>query len=283
MATYVKWSAITAGIAALVGALVIIAIYLASEALLVRRFTLPSSIVQAATERADIARGPHLATIFGCRDCHGGDLRGRLLAVASDLAIAAPNLRSFAVRYTDADFDRAVRHGLTPSARAMWVMPSQSYVYMRDRDVAAILGYLRALPADGPAWPLPDFGFRARLAVLAGTLAPVDPYDLGRQPPYNVGPHYEGGRYLAAMACSGCHATDLTGTDDAADLRSVAAYSRSAFFALMHDGTAPAGHRAPEMARLAKARFAAFEDYEAAALYDYLVERAKTVDLNRAH
>jgi len=283
MTAYVKWSAIAAGLGALVGALVLVAIFLASEALIVRRFTLPSSIVQAATERADIARGPHLAKIFGCRDCHGADLRGRLLAVPPDLAIAAPNLRSFAVRYTDADFDRAVRRGLMPSARAVWVMPSQSYVYMRDRDVAAILGYLRTLPADGPQWPLPDFGLRARLAALAGTLVPVDPYDLGRQPPLNVGPHYEGGRYLAAMACSGCHATDLTGTDDAPDLKSVAAYSRAAFFALMRDGLVPPGHEAPEMARLAKTRFAAFEDYEIDALYDYLVERTKTADLDHAH
>lgn len=283
MKPYVKWGAIAAGAVAAVCALVPAAVYLASEALIVRRYTLPSSIVQAAAEPADIARGARLATIFGCRDCHGRNVRGRLLAVPPGLTIAAPNLRRFAARSTDTDFVRAVRRGLMPSARAMWVMPSQSYVYMRNRDLAAILGYLRTLPADGPEWPAPDFGLRARLAVLAGTLAPVDPYDLGRYPPLNVGPHYDGGRYLAAMACSGCHATDLTGTDEAPDLKSVASYSRVAFFALLRDGKAPPGHRAPQMARLAKTRFAAFKGYEIDALYDYLVARAKTADLNPAH
>lgn len=283
MTAYVKWGAIAASAVAVLCALLAAGVYLASEALIVRRYTLPSSIVQAATEPADIARGPRLATIFGCRDCHGGDLRGQLLHVPPGLVIAAPNLRLFAARYTDGDFDRAVRHGLAPSARALWVMPSPSYVYMRDRDLAAILGYLRKLPADGPTWPSPEFGLRARLAVLTGEFTSVDPYDLGRAPPQNVGPRYDGGRYLAAMACSQCHATDLSGTDTAPDLKSVRAYSQSQFFVLMHDGRALPGHRAPAMARLANARFKAFADYQVAALYAYLLERAKTIDLDNAH
>lgn len=283
MKPYAKWAAAGGAILVALAVLVPAVVYLASEAVIVRRYTLSSSIVRAATRSADIARGAHLATIFGCRDCHGGRLRGRLMYVAPGLRIGASNLRRFAARHTTADFDRAVRHGLAPSARALWVMPSASYVYMRDRDLAAILGYLRSLPADGPSWPPPHFGFRARLAVLEGSLAPVDPYDLGRTPPRNVGPRYDGGRYLAAMACSGCHATDLSGTDAAPGLKSVTAYSQSQFFALMRDGRALPGHQAPEMAHLAKVRFKAFEDYQIIALYAYLVQRAKTVDLDHAH
>jgi cytochrome c553 len=260
----------------LAAVLAIAAIYLASEAMIVRRYTLPSSIVHAKVTGQSVAWGRHVATTFGCRDCHGAGLTGRMIYRAPGLYIAAPNLTRFAADHSDAEFDFAVRHGLAPSARALWVMPSQAYVYMRDPDLTAILAYLRRGPPTGAQWPGPEFSLPARIAVLTGSLAPVDPYALGRHPPRSVGPRYDGGRYLAAMACSSCHGTDLTGQGNAPDLRRVAKYSRSAFFALLYSGRALAGHHAPEMAQLAAARFHAFKDYETDALYAYLIQRART-------
>ena len=278
-----KWGAVALGVVVSVLALMLVIVFLISEALIVRRYTLPSSILQSSSKPEDLAWGRHVATVFGCRDCHSFDLHGKLLYAQPGLIVAAPDLHGFSVRYTDADFDRAVRRGLAPDARALWVMPSQAYAYMRDTDLADIIGYARSLSGDPHNYPLPAFDFRARLEVLAGTLAAVDPYDLGRFPPINAGPRYDGGRYLAAMACSSCHATDLTGTDTAPDLKVVGRYSRTQFFALMLRGTAPFGRQPEIMARLAQTRFHALKDYETDALYAYLVERAKTVNLNAAH
>lgn len=283
MAPVVKWVAIATGALVAAGVLALTVIYFTSEAVIVRRYTLPSSIVQAATAPADRAWGTHVATIFGCRDCHGADLSGRQMWVPPDLSIAAPDLRGFAARYSDADFDRAVRNGLTPDARAIWAMPSESYVYMRNTDLADIIGYIRTLPRDGRAQPssFPSFGVGARLAILSGRLASVPPYELGQHPPPDAGPRYDGGRYLAAMACSGCHATDLTGTDTAPDLKVVSGYTRTQFFALLRGAKAPGGRTLSEMARLAGTRFYDFKDYEINALYAYLVARAKLADTNR--
>lgn len=279
MAVRAKWMWAVAGAVFALGLFAVAAIYLGSEALIVRRYTLPSSIVHAAAAPADLAWGRHVATIYGCADCHGADLSGRMMTVPPGLRVEAPSLRSFAAERSDADFDRAVRHGLAPSARALWVMPSQAYVYMRDSDLADIIGYLRAHPparADAPpAETTPDFSFAARFAVLDGSLAPVNPYDLGRHPPRDVGPRYDGGRYLAAMACSSCHGTDLGGTAAAPDLGIAAKYSRIQFFELMHSGRTASGRPAPEMERLAGTRFDAFRDYEIDALYAYLVQRAR--------
>lgn len=274
MSAWVKWGLVVIGGVLIVAAVAPAIIYLTSEALIVRRYTLPSSIVHAAKGAAEIDFGRRLATIYGCRDCHGADLTGRMAHVPPGLAIAAPNLRRFAAQHGDGDFDRAVRRGLAPSARALWRMPSASYVYMRDRDLAAIIAYVRSLPQEGRTWPAPMFSLRVRLAILSGDLSPVDPYDLGRHPPRNVGPRYDGGRYLAAMACSSCHGTDLTGTGAAPDLKVAARYSRAQFFALMDGGVVPAGRRAPAMRRLAARRFSALKDYEIDALYAYLKARA---------
>jgi hypothetical protein len=89
-----------------------------------------------------------------------------------------------------------------------------------------------------------------------------------------MGPRYDGGRYLARIACSECHGTDLSGTTGAPDLIRVAAYSRPAFFNLLRRGWGAHGRAVPTMRRLAQTRFHGFADYEILALFDYLSARA---------
>lgn len=273
MANYLKWGAIAALAVAVV---VPLAIYLASEAEIARRYTLPSSILHAQLTPESIARGRHLARDFGCASCHGADMRGRMLDAGNGFYIEATDLTSFAKTATDEDFDRAVRRGLSPRARALWAMPIDSYVYMRMKDLADIVAYIRSLPADEKPETEPSFGLSARIAVLQCKLAPASPYDLGQDTPLDVGPHWSGGRYLAAISCSQCHASDLTGTGSAPDLQRAADYSRSEFIQLLHGGPEKSGKHT-EMSAVGGERFAAMYDYEANALYDYLVERARVM------
>jgi len=268
-----KWGALAIlALAVLVPA----AVYLASEAEIIRRYTLPSSILHAKLTPEAIARGKHLAAIFGCADCHGADMKGRVLYEDHDFRIAATDLTAFAEKATDEDFDRAVRHGLSPRARALWVMPADSYVYMRSADLADIVSYIRSLPADAGPIHEPGFGLSARLALLQCKLKPASPYELGQNTPLDVGPHWSGGRYLAAIGCSQCHGSDLTGDTGAPDLKVAAGYSREQFFRLLHGGAEKNG-KLTQMSAVGGARFFALRDYEADALYNYLVERARVM------
>jgi mono/diheme cytochrome c family protein len=271
MGKHLKWGALAVLALAV---LIPVAVYLASEAEIIRRYTLPSSILHAKITPQAVARGKHLAAVFGCADCHGADMKGRVLYEDHDFHIEATDLTAFARKATDEDFDRAVRHGLSPRARALWVMPADSYVYMRNADLADIVAYIRSLPADSKPVHEPGFGFAARLAVLQCKLEPASPYALGLNTPLDVGPHWSGGRYLAAIGCSQCHASDLTGQDTAPDLNVAAAYSRAQFFHLMHGGPEKSG-TLTAMSAVGGARFSALYDYETDALYDYLVERAR--------
>lgn len=255
-------------------------VYLASEARITARYTLPSSIMRPAKAPDAVRRGAHLAMIYGCEDCHTAPgapaFTGNILHVRPGLTLAAPNLRRFLKARGPGLFDIALRRALTPDAQAVWDMPSNAYVYMSDQDIEALLAYFASLPVIGPHPKGMTFSFRARLAVLAGTLRPANPYGLGRRGPRELGPAYDGGRYLAMMSCSGCHGADLDGKPERApDLRIIQNYDRPQFFALLRQGVAPAGRNAPAMAKLAKRRFRAFRDYEINALYDYLKARAR--------
>ncbi|MGD0864090.1 MAG: cytochrome c [Rhizomicrobium sp.] len=274
-----KWAGAVAGAAVLLGVLVWAYVYVESEAIIQRRYPLPSSTVHAATTVKAIARGKHLIAIAGCSGCHGADLHGRLLIKNAILPVWSSNLKRLTL--TDDELERAIRFGIEPDATSTWAMPSYDYTYMSEDDVIAIVSYLRALPADGPVRPEPEFDLHARIALLEGDLAPIAPDTLESPASLDLGPRYDGGHYLARVTCGECHGTDLTGSGTAPDLVAVAAYDRAGFFALLREGRIAPGHILKAMPQLARSRFHYFADYEIDALYDYLAARAKALKQDR--
>ena len=274
--TIVKWVSAFAGIVGCVYVLFGFYIYLASEAVIERRYTLPSSLIQASKDVDAMARARHIMTISGCFACHGNDLKGRAMIIDPGLPVVAGNLRALPKTWTDGDFERAIRRGLTPEARTMWGMPSFSYAYMRDKDVEDMIAFIRALPQWGTPTPHPVFNWRARRAIVDGSLAPASPDSPSIVMPADEGPRYDGGRYLANIACAQCHGGDLAGSGSAPDLLAAANGSRSQFFHLMRAGQNSSGKWLPTMGPLAKQRFASMKDYEIDALYQYFVAR-KTI------
>src|SRR4051812_11196481 len=88
--------------------------YALSERRMHAHFEVPSHPLAVVADPATIARGAHVATTRGCTDCHGANLGGTLMI--DDPAIghlAAPNLTrgGRGAELTDADWERAVRHG----------------------------------------------------------------------------------------------------------------------------------------------------------------------------
>ena len=205
-------------------------VWLRSEAVIERRYPLPSTTVAASTEAKTIARGAHLIAIAGCSDCHGADLEGRLTRAGSLLPVWSSNLRIAAHTLTDEEFERAIRTGILPDSKSMWVMPAMDYAYMSEDDVTAIVSYLRTLKALGATPPAPHFDMPARFAIARGDLEPIALRALESPTSLDLGPRYDGGRYLARIACADCHDTDLTGSETAPDLSAVARYEPRAIF-----------------------------------------------------
>lgn len=165
-----------------------------------------------------VSEGARLASLYGCTDCHSPDLGGRLLIDGLPFVrIAAPNLTAGRAggALTDEQFEQAVRHGIGPDGRALFVMPSADYVYLADQDLADILSYLRTLPAVERAVLERKFGPVGRAMIVAGKvkfqpdLIAADPnaHHLERPSPGNP---VELGHYLTRL-CTGCHGLDLAG------------------------------------------------------------------------
>jgi cytochrome c553 len=276
-----RWAGAVAGAAVLLGVLAWAYVYVESEAIIQRRYPLPSSTVHAVATAKAIARGKHLIAIAGCSFCHGSDLYGRLRIKNNVLPVWSSNLKRLTQTMPDDEFERAIRFGIKPDATSMWAMPSYDYTYMSEDDVVAIVSYLRTLPVGGPSRPEPEFDLRARVALLEGDLAPIAPDALESPSSLDLGPRYDGGHYLARVTCAECHGTDLTGTTAVPDLVAVSAYDRAGFFALLREGRAAPGHILKTMPQLVRSRFRYLADYEVNALYDYLDARAKALKPRR--
>ena len=178
----------------------------------------PLQVTFAATD-GQLDHGKYLFNTRGCMECHGADGGGHVVIddKESGFFVRAPNITrgsaSPARNYTDADWVRALRHGVKPSGEPLQIMPSNDYAQMIDADVAAIAAYARSLPpADGGGaefspWPLMFkalyvFGVITDSAELIDHSAPVAdavPNDeIGR------------GQYIA-QACTGCHGPHFSG------------------------------------------------------------------------
>ena len=125
-------------------------IYLISALKLSRTFDIaPQSLaLSVPSDAASVARGRHLAiAITKCTVCHGADLGGTVFIEAPPFRLVAPNLTKGAGggSLTDADYVRAIRHGVGPDGRGLLVMPSREYAGLSDADLAAIIAYAKSV------------------------------------------------------------------------------------------------------------------------------------------
>lgn len=165
---------------------------------------------------ADVAQGERLAGAYGCRDCHGDNLAGTMLIDEMPMArLAAPNLTPGRRDgpFTPAELEVAIRHGVGADGRTLFIMPSQEYVYLSDRDVTDLIAYLQSLPAISDTLPERQFGPVGRGLVALGKVQPVTdlmPPDARHLDAPAMEPTAELGYYLTRL-CTSCHGAQLAG------------------------------------------------------------------------
>ena len=91
--------------------------------------------------------GEYLATIGGCKGCHGADLTGGIAHAPDDPP--STNLTPAGIgAWTEADFFNALRKGVRPDGSAIdAVMPWASSGRMTDDEIRAVWAYLKTVPA----------------------------------------------------------------------------------------------------------------------------------------
>jgi len=252
-------------------------VYIGSERIVAHRYRLPPSQIRASRDPSVIALGKHLVRPYGCADCHRPNLQGTYIA---DFGMTSRNLTRLAATFSDADFDRAIRKGLRPDGTSVAEsMPSDSFQYMPDGDLTAIVSYIRSLKPAGADVPAPSYDLKTRWDVLQGTKKVVQAWFPLQKPALDLGPRHARARQMAMTACGECHGTSLGGQGgpppSPPNLTIVASYDRADFLKFMHTGKAAGNRELPMMSAVARVRISRLSDAELNALYDYLAARGR--------
>lgn len=242
-------------------------VYGVSEARLRKTYTVAAAgNLHVTRDPAQIERGRHLATaVAKCVDCHTDNLAGKKFIDAGPLGVVyASNLTGgqggILGRYTDAQLEQAIRHGVRPDGRGIMIMPSDEYQYLADEDVSAIIAYLRTLAPVDSTYPASKLGPVGRALFVAGKLPfiPAERMDhaaaRGPRTAPPVGATREYGQYLVSVGgCRGCHGPNLVGgpspepgAPPAANITPagpIGQWTEQQFFTAIRTGTRPDGSR----------------------------------------
>lgn len=207
------------GLVALV-VVAVLAVYAFSEVRLRKQFAVAAKPLAIPTDSAALARGAHLAqSIAGCIGCHGDKLEGKPVIDNPAIGrIVAVNLTSgkggIGGMRSDADYVRAIRHGIAANGRGLKIMPSSDYMNLSDADLAAIISYVKSLPPVDNELPSQRVGPVGRALLVAGKLPLIhaERIDHGRvTSAVPAAATAEYGGYLAGIGCKGCHGPALAG------------------------------------------------------------------------
>ena len=217
-----------------------------------------------AADPASITRGEHVATIHMCQHCHLDNFSGQTARVPGIVTLSVPNLTSglggVGAANTDEDWVRAIRHGVGQDGRGLALMPSATWYYLSDEDLADLIAYLKSLPPVDNEMDPTDLGPIGRVMLILGQLPPEivpdvtvidhdDPRPIAPKPGVTV----EYGEYLA-RTCALCHGASFNGQTIreggnvyvALNLTKggeVGYWTEEQFIKTLRTGVTPGGHR----------------------------------------
>jgi hypothetical protein len=116
-------------------------------------YDVPLPNLARSTDPAVIARGQHLvSSVGGCssKPCHDSDLGGGTPIDIGPLGtFVGPNITpgNLGAAYSDGELARLIKHGIKKDGRSLRFMPVQEINWLPEKDVVAIISYLRSVPA----------------------------------------------------------------------------------------------------------------------------------------
>ena len=266
--------------------LVVLVSYAVSESRLRKHYDVAGKSLSIPTDSASKARGKVLATLYGCTGCHTPTLAGMVMIDQFPFArLASSNITSGAGgvggEYTDADWDRAVRHGVRRDGTPLFIMPSNEFNRMSDDEFARLLAYVKSVPpVDSVPSPRTIYPLARVLHTFGAPLVPAEKIDhstqVDPQPPPGATLVY--GEYVAG-ACRFCHGADLGGQKVGGEAGAppsppigpssvVARWTEAQFFQTLRTGVTPEGRKLrpqympwPEIGQLTDAELRALHMY----------------------
>ncbi len=284
-----KWIGIVLG--SLVGLILVagVVIVLIGNARLNKTYDFPPSNIAIPTDEASIEFGKHRAETL-CESCHGKDLGGVVNWFnAGPLGtIDSANLTTgeggIGQEFTsDEDYVRAIRHGIDPEGKPIFMPAVNSTSQLSDEDLGALIAYLKTIPPVDRKTSGHHFTPLAKILLVAGVLPPLPVEGVSHElhvtaPERSVSVEY-GGYLVSTNDCHECHGKELAGapfpdptikiiTPNITPGSEVGFWSEEEFINTIRSGVTPSGHQLNE--HMPWETYKLFTDDELKAIYMYL-------------
>lgn len=248
-------------------------IYITSVLRLNRTYDTPLVAFDAASFHMPIAESERRTRALMCVACH--DKAGHVLFKADGVGtLVAPNLTRLVSEYSDSELERLIRKGIKKDSTGVIAMPANTYAYLADEDVAAIITWLRSRPVEPDATPLStEWGPLGRVALATNKIPfEADHVDNRTHPAKRPA---DLGRYLVQSTCLHCHKMKEDfdngfGMKTPALAAMTQSYSLDQFTHLLGTGKGIGERDLGTMSHASRESFAHFTDEEKRAVYDYL-------------
>ena len=295
MKKVIKWIGIVLG--SLLGLILIVAavLYFIGNSRLNKTYDFPPSNIVIPTDAESIAYGKHRSETL-CQGCHGPDMSGieNWFSAGPLGTVDSANLTSgeggFGREATsDEDYVRAIRHGIDPEGKPIFMPAVVSTAYLSDEDLGAIIAYVKSIPPVDHITNGHNFTPLSKILLVVGVLPPLPVETVSHEVHVTAparGVTVEYGEYMVnSNDCRICHGPQLNGgpfPDPTVKFISpnltpggeVAFWTEEQFIATIRSGVTPSGHALnPDRMPWKDYRF--MSDDELKAIYLYLVSLTK--------
>jgi mono/diheme cytochrome c family protein len=257
-----KWIGIVLG--SLIGLILVVALilFIKGSSRLNKTYDFPADNIVIPTDSASIEKGQHLAETL-CTHCHTANLSGKTwFSFPPAGTVDSANLtsgeggigREFT---TDADYVRAIRHGIGPDGKAIFMPSVAAFQNMSDQDLGALIAYLKTVPPVNHKTNGQQFTPIAKIMIGAGII-PLPVEIVSHNSNVNApaaGVTAEYGHYLVTVGgCYDCHGQNLSGgpypqpgvtmlVPNITPGGEIGSWTEEQFFSTLRTGVSPSGHK----------------------------------------
>lgn len=228
-----------------------------------KTYNYPPSGIIIPTDEENLVRGEHFTKML-CTGCHGDDLGGvsNWFPPGPLGSIDSPNLthgiggigQEF---IADDDYVNAIRHGVDPAGKPIYMPSVVGFASMSDEDLGAIIAYLKTIPPVDHASRDANFSVLGKILIGAGMFGNLPVEDVSHATHVtapDAGMTEEYGQYLVEIGdCKACHGQLLLGgpspdpsvkilLPDLTQSGVLATWLEQDFIATMRTGITPEGH-----------------------------------------
>lgn len=215
-----KWIGIVLG--GLIGLVLLAAVslYFIGRASVSKVYDIPPSGIVLPADEASLERGKHIVET-SCSGCHAADLSGisPFFSIDGIASMDSVNLTAgeggIGSTYTDEDYVRAIRHGVSKDGTPNFMPPVPYFQYMSDEDLGAVIAYIRSVPpVDHITNPFraEPMGYILFAAGMFGDMPAEVVSHANNVSAPEPGVTVEYGQYrLRISGCQDCHGLELAG------------------------------------------------------------------------